>query len=329
MWCWLSLKIIDFIQSFSSILETFLPHLLVHCHPFRFQNETWENRSWTLGTWSAQPAGLLPKAGGEGQPVSGAFPPESHTPVSPQGVATSCQCAWGREEGKGCGPRGESGDLHSSSAPARPCSGPAVPSSEAPWLWFSKESILCQGKGGSAGRAGDSGRRAVIGNKQCAFYYLNPRYQASAMVRAKWPQCWVASFSPLLLVNNHLFFFFSLEDSLKFLLFYYLGLQFSLSCLYSPLHLQASLIVILAEFLEGKEIKMHGQFIIWPRNLGKLHKLHKGNLPHIVLPCALKLAAPLFCWWKGKHRLNFTWIRNSVLPFWSLNIGPNCFKKNK
>lgn len=208
MWCWLSLKIIDFIQSFSSILETFLPHLLVHCHPFRFQNETWENRSWTLGTWSAQPAGLLPKAGGEGQPVSGAFPPESHTPVSPQGVATSCQCAWGREEGKGCGPRGESGDLHSSSAPARPCSGPAVPSSEAPWLWFSKESILCQGKGGSAGRAGGSGRRAVIGNKQCAFYYLNPRYQASAMVRAKWPQCWVASFSPLLLVNNHLFFFF-------------------------------------------------------------------------------------------------------------------------
>ena len=63
MWCWLSLKIIDFIQSFSSILETFLTHLLVHCHPFRFQNETWENRSRALGTWSARPAGLLPEGG--------------------------------------------------------------------------------------------------------------------------------------------------------------------------------------------------------------------------------------------------------------------------
>lgn len=63
MWCWLSLKIIDFIQSFSSILETFLALLLVHCHPFRFQNETWENRSWALGTWSARPAGLLPEGG--------------------------------------------------------------------------------------------------------------------------------------------------------------------------------------------------------------------------------------------------------------------------
>ena len=115
MWCWLSLKIIDFIQSFSSILEAFLPHLLVHGHPCRFQNETWENRSQALGTWGARPAGLPHEAGGAGQTVSGAFPPERRPQLSPQGVAPSCQRAWGREEGKGCGPRAESGDLHSSS----------------------------------------------------------------------------------------------------------------------------------------------------------------------------------------------------------------------
>ena len=32
---------------------------------------------------------------------------------------------------------------------------------------------------------------------------------------------------------------------------------------------------------------MHGQFIIFHRNLGKLYKLRKGSLPHIVLPCTL------------------------------------------
>lgn len=101
-------------------------------------------------------------------------------------------------------------------------------------------------------------------------------------------------------------------------------LQFSLLRLFFPL--QASLIVILAGFLEGKEIKTHGQFIIWHGNPGKLHKLHNGNLPHIVLSCAIKQAAPLFCWWKGKQKFSPNQIRNSVLPFWNLNIGPNCWK---
>lgn len=55
----------------------------------------------------------------------------------------------------------------------------------------------------------------------------------------------------------------------------------------------------------------------------KLHRLHSGNLPLIVLSSAVKQAAPLPRSWKEKQKSNPNHSRNSVLPFWNPNIGLN------
>lgn len=59
-------QMIDFFQYFSFVLGTFLTSLVVHCYPFKFQNEIPENGLQVLATWSGDacwPSGLLSEGG--------------------------------------------------------------------------------------------------------------------------------------------------------------------------------------------------------------------------------------------------------------------------
>lgn len=141
----------------------------------------------------------------------------------------------------------------------------------------------------------------MLGNRQHAVCHLNPRHLFCRAVTAS---------SPLPSVSNPPYFlFFIFYESFKISPLQLSARQLSLSLLFF------STSNFLYCHFSRVSAKMHGPFTAQNGNPGKLYKLHNGNLPHIVLPCAVKQAALLSCAWKEKQKPSPNQIGNSVLPF--------------